>query len=117
MRTRLLVVIFCVTLVDTVVFSVTSGCGIFQAVPLVLGWHIVRICSGAFFADNHAHIVAAVGALLGAFFLAAILVLLALGTRERDLPVSQARLTKMFAIGTAIYLALSLIPIPGTSCF
>jgi hypothetical protein len=116
-KTQLLVVVVCVTLVNTFVFTVMSGCGILQGVPLALGWHVVSICRGAFFADNHAHVVAAVSALLGACFLAGFLGLVALTARKRGHLASRASLAKMFTIGAVIYLVLSLLPIPIGPCF
>jgi hypothetical protein len=117
MKTQLLAVVVCVTLVNTLVFTVTSGCGILQGLPLALGWHVVSICLGAFFADNHAHIVAAVGALLGACFLAGLLWLVALTARKRGHLASRGSLAKLFTIGTVVYLVLSLLPIPIGPCF
>ncbi len=112
MKTQLLLVVISVTLVDSVVFSIVSGCGIFQAIPLGLAWYLVRLCSSPFFASYHEHLLAAVGALLSACFLAALLAFGTMVARKRGRLVSQSSLTKRFAIWTAVYLVLSLLPFP-----
>jgi len=117
MKTQLLLVVVCVTLVNTVVFSVVSGCGVFQGIPLALGWHVVSMCRGSFFADNHAHIVAAVGALLSACFLAGLLALVAIIARNRGLLASQSSVSRMIVIGAVVYLVLGLLPFPVGPCF
>jgi hypothetical protein len=117
MKTHLLLVIVCVTLMNSLLFSVMSGCGIFQAVPLAFAWHAVSMCRNTFFADNHARVVAAVGALFSACFLAGLLTLVALIARRRGLLVSHTSLTKMFAIGAIIYLLLGLVTVPVGPCF
>lgn len=116
MKKQLLLVIVCATLVNAVVFSVESGCAILQFLPMYLAWVVVNTCTNAFFADNHAHVVATVGALFSAGFLAGLLALVAIVARKRGLLVSQRSLTKMFAIGSFIYLLIGALPMPAGSC-
>jgi len=117
MTKQLVLLVICVTLINTVVFSVVSGCGIFQSIPLILGWHIVDKFRGSFFADNHAHVVAAVGALISACFLAGLMTLLAVAARRMGLLVSQSSVARVLAIGAVIYLILGLLPFPIGPCF
>jgi len=109
-------VVVCTTLVNAVVFSVESGCAILQFLPMDLAWGAVNTCASAFFAHNHAHVVATVGALFSAGFLSGLLALVAIAARKRGLLGSQASLTKMFAMGSFIYLLIGAIPMAAGSC-
>jgi hypothetical protein len=85
-------------------------------VPQLIAWDLVRVSTSAFFADNHAHLVAAIGALSSACFLAGLLALGALVARKRGLLISQGSLAKMFAIATFIYLLVGVLLIPIGPC-
>lgn len=117
MKRPLLLAFVCITFVNTLEFSIASGCGSFRAVPIALAWDAVRVCFGSFFADNHEHVVAGVGALLSAFFFTIFLALAALFARKRGSLVSRASLAKAFSIAVVIYLLLGLFPFPSGPCF
>lgn len=117
MKTKLLLLIVCITVINTIIFSVVSGCGIFQAIPMILGWNLVALVRNPLFADHHAHIVAAAGALISALFLTGFLMLIVLVERKRGLTESQLSLNKLFIIGGVIYIVLSAVPIPFGPCF
>lgn len=117
MKTQLLLIIACVTLVNSIVFSAMPGCGAFRTLPLALGWHLVSACRGHLFADNHASIVAAVGALLSACFIGGLLLVLALTLWKSVLTSASYKITMYLAVGAAIYVALGLLPFPTGPCF
>ena len=105
-----------VTLANTVIFSLIGGCGFFYTVPMVVGWHIIRMCCGSFFADNHAHIVATVSAFLSACFLAGFLAAIAAAARKKGRLASQAGLASLFIIGGLLYIGLGLLRYPEGPC-
>jgi len=117
MKKQALLLIIGVTLVNTAVFSVTSGCGLFQAIPLMLGWHLVSALKDSVFADNHAHVVAATSALLSALFLTGFLVLWALIGKKTGFPSSRSSLAKLFVIGAVIYVGLGVLTLRIGPCF
>jgi hypothetical protein len=115
-KKQLLLVFVFTTLVNAVEFSVESGCAVLQFLPVYLAWGLANTCASAFFADNHAHVVATVGALFSAGFLAGFLAIVAIAAGKRGLLVSQASLTKMLAIGRFIYLLIGALPMLAGSC-
>jgi hypothetical protein len=117
MKTQLLFIIAGVTLMNTVAFSIMSGCGVFQSVPLAIAWQVVSVCSNSFFADNHSHLVVIVAAFFSACFLAGILGISVLIARKRRLLLSRSSVTTMCAIGFVIYLLLNLLRFPAGPCF
>ena len=117
MKTKMLLVIVTVTLFNSVVFSVVSGCWIFQTVPMVLGWHLVSLLRSPLFADHHGYLVDAVGGLLSALLLAGVLTLVALIGRRRGRLTSDTSLNRMLVLSTVIYLILSALPLQTGPCF
>jgi hypothetical protein len=117
MKAQLVSFILCVTLTNTAIFSLKSGCGTFLAIPLTLGWYAVDSVLGSLFADRHPHVVAAVAAFLSACFLAAFLILVAWLGKKRGLLSSKSSVQKLFIIGATIFVALGLLPIPIGPCF
>lgn len=116
MKTHLLLVVVCVTILNTAVFSVVGGCGIFRAIPLALGWYVVNAIRGSFFADNHVRVVVVVSALLSACLLAGLLALTALIAKKKG-KVSQPDLIKISALAVLVYVGLGLLPTPMGPCF
>jgi hypothetical protein len=66
MKKHALLLVLFITPINAVIFSSKGGCGIFLALPLIAGWHLINMCCGPSFADNHSNIVAATGAVVGA---------------------------------------------------
>lgn len=111
----LLVVSVAVT--NTIVFSAVPGCGTFRALPLALGWHLVDLLRGGFFADRHVHLVAAVSAVLSACVLAALMSILVLIANRMGWLAQPQGLSKLLVGGAVIYVILGLLPIPVGPCF
>lgn len=117
MKKHVLLLILFVTPVNAVMLASKGGCGTFLALQLMFGWDIVRICAGHLFADNHFHVVAATGSLLGVCVLAMFLAIIAAVARKKGSLISPRRLAYLFILGGILYIGLSLLPYPEGPCF